>query len=178
MISRKIDYEKARLLLKHISKTQKKLKEKDIAQKKLGEQIKEIKKFSKKKGFRQQVEELEKRIDEAIEKEQKIIQHQETENSINRRLLDRIQRLELKLGHYMKTKSQRESRLKELEQKIKNKSRARRQDVEAIEKQISLLEKLYRKIRKEGSYTKADLMRVEEKIDTLKSKLEALKNNK
>ena len=170
-----MDYEKTRLMLKHLVKSSKKLKEKEIAKKNLGDQIEQIKKFSRKKDFKKQIEELEKRIDESVEKEMKIIHHQETENMVNRRLLDRIERLELKLSHYMKTKNQRVARINEIEQKIKGTSKARKKDVETIEKQIGLLEKLYEKIRKEGTYTESDLMRVEDKITVLKSKLEALK---
>ncbi len=176
MISpRRLDYEKAGVMLRHLSKAGKKLREKEIVHKQLGEQISQIKKFSSKKDFRAQIAELENRINEALEKEQRIIHHQETENSINRRLLDRIQGLEIKLGHYMKTKAQRDERLRELEVKIKGKSKARKQDVQAIEKQITLLERLYEKIRKEGSYTESDLLRVEDKISDLRSKLTILK---
>lgn len=175
MINQRIDLEKARLMLSHLAKAGRKLREREISQKRLGEQIDQLKKFSKRKDFKEDLKELENRIGTAIDNEQRIIQHQVSENAINRRLLDRIERLELKLSNYLKEKSQRASRIIDIELKVKEKSKAKKMQVEAIEKQVMLLEKLYEKIRKSGGYTQSDLLRVEEKISGLKSKVESIK---
>ena len=170
-----VDTEKVQLLLTHLSRANMNIREKLIAEGRLEEQVKEVKKLAKGKEFKDQVKELERRIGQALEAEKKILVRQHATSMVHTQVLKRIEQLDKKLERYLRTGRQRTARIHYLERKIREGAEGKRAQVEVIEEQIRLLEHIYERIRKEGGYPEADLLRIENKIALLKERVGKLK---
>ena len=166
-----VDMEKTEIILRHLAKAEKTVESKDIAKKRLAEQVAKLKKVSRAKTYKKEIKELEKRLGVVLEKEDEIIRHQRAKASSSLRMRDKVAALEKRLSRYLKTKKQRESRIAELEEKIRKRAVIERHEVDVLEQQIVHLEGLFEKIGKEKTYTKTELGNVRKKINALKKRL-------
>ncbi len=167
-----IDEGKTRLLLSHLNRAVKRVKQKEEAKEKLAEHVNKLKKVSRAKSYRKEIRELEKRLSDVMEKEEEIIRHHKTKESFNRRLKEKINLLEKKLSKYIKSKGERDIRIRELEEKIKKRFVVEKREIEILEEQIMNIEKVYRKIAGEKTHTKSDLDRVRKKIESMRKRLQ------
>ena len=86
-------------------------------------------------------------------------------------LTHKITKLEHKLGRYLDTQDERKKRVDELERKIKEKFETKRKTVVDSKKDIERLTKLYKEIKKDKKHSTSDLLRVANKIASLKDAL-------
>jgi len=173
--SRDVDVDKTRLLLSHLSRAARKIKQKEEARGKLAEQVEKLKKVSKSRVSRKEIKELEKRLADVLQKEEEILRHQKTREMFSRRVREKIEELEKKLSRYIETKRQRERRITELEGKIRRRFAVEQREVEILEQQITGLEELFGRISGEKRYSKAQLRKVKSKIESLKKRLKKVK---
>lgn len=169
-----VDTEKTRLILSHLGRAAEKLKEKDIAKQELKDQIKKLKRTIKSKVYRKEMRELEKKLGNVLEKEEKILRHQKTREAFKRRINEKIDALEKKLTRYIETKKGRDRKIAGLEENIKRRFAIEEKEIEILEEQILNLEKLFKKISGEKAYSKATLGKVRKKIESLKKRLEKI----
>ncbi|MBW3004840.1 hypothetical protein KY310_03330 [Candidatus Woesearchaeota archaeon] len=170
MISSDVDLAKTKTLLLYLSLAKHKIDQREFAKQKLAAQISALKRIST-KSIKKHVLDLEKDIVEAIETEKKIITTQKTEDEHHKELVNKIDKLESKLGKYLDTKEARKSRILELEDKIKKKMASRREELADLKESINNLEKLYSAAKKDKKISKMRLKSIETKIKKLKQKL-------
>ena len=118
------------------------------------------------------IKELKEKIDNTIEKEKQAIGIHHHESLRNQRLKEKIDQLHSKLQGFTNVYTERKTRIQELEKKITGSSE-KDKIIKEIEEQIAILENRYTKMLAE--HKKADLDKIKNKIDLLKSKLEKLK---
>ncbi len=174
MISRP-DPIKARIALHYLAKATKKFHDRENSKKKLAAQLKQLKKIST-NTLQKHLTELEKRINETVRIENKILKSQSQEDHFHEELKNKINVLEGKLGKYMDTKDAREKRIKELEEKMTDKPQHKQEKILEVQEAIHGLEKTYEEAKKAKIYSKTDMERIKTRINALKSKLKSLKN--
>jgi len=170
MISSDVDLDKTRTLLLYLSLAKHKIDQREIAKQKLAAQISALKKIST-KSVQKHVAELEKDIEDAIQKERNIISTQKTEDEYHQELIEKIDMLEARLGKYLETKEARKKRILELENKIKRKMASRKEKLADLRDAIRNLEKLYASAKKDKTVSKMRLRSIKTKIRKLKQKL-------
>ena len=79
------------------------------------------------------------------------------------RLNSAIDSLQQKIGSYIKDKTERERKMKELEEKIRNKT-----DIGNVKEKISMLERKYAELEQKGEHSEEDLVNIRRRIDSLK----------
>lgn len=171
MISRP-DPIKARIALHYLAKATKKAYDRENARKKLAAQLKQLKKIST-NTLQKHLTELENRINETVRIENKILKSQSQEDHFHADLKRKINVLEGKLGKYMDTKEARESRIKELEEKMGEKPKTKHEVSLDIKESIHRMEKIYQAAKKSKKYAKKDLDRIRKRISSLKNKLKS-----
>jgi len=173
MISPDVDLGKTKTLLLYLSLAKHKIDQREFAKQKLAAQISALKKIST-KSIKKHIVDLEQDIAEAIKTEKKIITTQQTEDEHHKELVNKIDKLESKLGKYLDTKDARKHRVLELEEKIKKKMASRREQLSELKESIKNLEKLYAAAKKDKNISKVRLKVIEAKIKKLKLKAKKL----
>jgi len=169
------DQEKTRILLSHLMRARQNVEGKAIARRNLKEQVDTLKKSTKAKATKEAIKELEKRLNEVLEKEEEILRHQKTREISGQSVRDKIHILEAKLSKYIEAKRQKDKRIIELENKIKKKFSVEKRQVELLEDQLVHLEKLFSRISRDKNYTHIEIGKVRNKIDSLKKRLTKVK---
>jgi chromosome segregation ATPase len=172
MISSDVDLGKVKTLLFYLGMAKHKIDQRAFAREKLATQIAQLKKIST-SSIKKRVTELEKDIADALVKEQKVRATQMTEEEHHKELVNKIDRLEKKLGKYLDTKDARKHRITVLEEKIKEKMQSRREEITGIKESIHALETLYTAAKKDKTISKMRLKMIAAKIKKLKEKLKA-----
>lgn len=170
MISSDVDLGKVKTLLFYLGIAKHKIDQRAFAREKLATQIAQLKKIST-SSIKKRVAELEKDIEDALAKEKKVKAVQMTEEEHHKELVDKIDRLEKKLGKYLDTKDARKHRIALLETKIKEKMQSRREEISEIKDSINTLEKLYSAAKKDKTVSKMRLKLIAAKIKKLKQKI-------
>jgi len=173
MISPDVDLGKTKTLLLYLSLAKHKIDQREFAKQKLAAQISALKKIST-ASIKKHVVDLEKDIAEAIATEKKILTTQQTEDEHHKELVNKIDKLEKKLGKYLDTKTARKHRIVELDEKIKKKMASKREQLSELKESIKNLEKLYASAKKEKNVSKVRLKVIEAKIKKLKLKAKKL----
>ncbi|MBS3147757.1 hypothetical protein J4219_02650 [Candidatus Woesearchaeota archaeon] len=166
----RVDRTKSSVFLYYLARASSKLEHRDIAHKKVKLSINQLKQINDKR-LSQHVEELEGHIAEALRSEKQIKAHQQGEEGVHIELTHKITKLEHKLGRYLDTQDERKKRVDELERKIKEKFETKRKTVVDSKKDIERLTKLYKEIKKDKKHSTSDLLRVANKIASLKDAL-------
>ena len=167
------DKYKARLFLHYLGSAKNRFDEKAFARKKLQLQLRALRRMST-ESLKKHIDKLERNIAEAIDKEKKIMTTQKGEELFHSDLRQKMERLESKLGRYLSTKDARQRRIQELEEKVKVKTRTKREELHALREELKRLEKLYRIASKAKGMPKTKLKRIKARIITLKEKLKVM----
>ncbi|MFC1697190.1 hypothetical protein ACFL1H_02570 [Nanoarchaeota archaeon] len=117
------------------------------------------------KNVRNRVTELTKKIDDIEEMRNE--EYQDSKQSV-RKLQSTVNQLSTKFDAYTKAKNERDKRMMELEEKIKDKVDDNLQEVLKVEEQIRKLEKIYIKLKAEGETPPEQMEQIGKKISTLK----------
>ena len=174
MISPDIDLNKSKTLLLYLSLAKKKIDDRDMARKKLAAQISALKKIST-TSIKKRITELEHDIADAIVKEKGIKDVQKDEAQQHSELIEKIEKLEKKLGKYLETKEARKKRIAELEVKVKQRVQSRKEKLSELQESIKNLEHLYSAAKKDKHVSKVRLKIIQAKIKKLKDKIKAKK---
>lgn len=164
---------KLKRFIKHLCLATKAIEERDQAKQQLSEHLKKLKtgKLSK-SNLAKGIKELEKHIDNTIEKEKKAIKIHHHEPSHQERLREKMQELDSKLKSLTEFHIKRQERIQQLEKKITSKADPKQRIIKEVKDTIAKLEKKYEKLAKE--HDAQDMEKIKEKINLLKSKLEKL----
>ncbi|MFC1774928.1 hypothetical protein ACFLZN_01280 [Nanoarchaeota archaeon] len=167
---------KTTVFLHYLGRANKKLEDRALAKEKVKIALSKLRKISTKK-VQKDLNVLEKRIAEALEKEQKIIAKQEQEEKEQSELLEKIDKLHDKLSRYLETSEARKKRIKKLENKIFEVTNPKRYKIMQLKEILFDLEKEYKDEKKSKNYSSKELSEVARKIDFLKQKIKRLEAN-
>lgn len=170
-----VDHVKAQTLYHYCASATKRLVERDYVRKELENQIRKLRTIGN-KNVQGQLIELERKIAAAIALEQKIAGHQTDEDVFHRKLRDRIEKLEGRLGSFLENREARATRIKELESKIVDRLATRSQKIAMVREDIKKLEQIHSELEKQ-SKAKSRLQQIDEKIHDLKDRLRKLESN-
>lgn len=162
-----VDPEKASVYKRYLVKAVKRLKDRDVARQRLEEQILELRKLGG-EDVKRQLAELERRIAEAIEREQHIVGFKQTEDLFHRKLRDRIDLLERKITGYLGSREERLKRITELEEKIALRLSDKNEQLSALKVELGQLESFAQELEGEPKLAK--------RLRGLQQRMEAVKN--
>ena len=173
VIPSEINPRRLRHFLKYIILSKKKLKKSNEAKEDLVEHLNKIKRKTRGKKnnptLTNDIEELEKKINYAIETEKKLYTQQKKEYFFSKFLEKRVVELETRINEFLIHHRQRKNKIDQIEKKVKNKVMTRSEQTQIIRQQIEELEKKYNSLK--SKYPKEALKNIEEKIFQLKQKL-------
>jgi hypothetical protein len=136
-----IDRMKALTYKKYLSKAAAKMAERDYARQKLEEQIVQLRKLSS-GDVQKHLDELERRIGEAIDCEKQLLGHKLEEDTFHRKLRDRMEALETQIHRYLESREDRLARVAELEQKIAERLKDKSQQLVLLKDEVGRMERL------------------------------------
>jgi len=171
------DVTKARTFLHYCSKATQKLKERELARKKIAVALKRLKGIST-ETIQKDIDVLEKQISQALQAEKKILTKQDREATIHGDLQDKIDLLQKKLGRYIETKEARENKLKDLEEKILKLTHPEKYKILELKEELRELEQDYEEEKSAGNHKPSELREVEERIFSLKERIQELSMRK
>ncbi len=163
---------KAQTLYHYCGRATRRLIERDYVRKALEEQIVKLRKIGS-KDFQGQIAELERRISAAVAMEQRIAGHQSDEDIFHRKLRDKIDALEGRLGAFLASRQARATRIQELESKIISRLSTKTQKLTMVRDDIQKLEKMHSELEKVGKF-KTKLQHLDERLHAMKEKLKEL----
>jgi len=166
-----LDQDKVLTYKRYMAKAAKRLIDRDLARESLQKQVEELRKVGS-ADLKGHIDELERRIAEAIEREQKLVTHHQMEDMFHRKLRDRIAALEQKIGSYLATREQRMVRIVELEQKVAERLSDRNAQLDALRSALSQLEAMASELEGEPRLIK-QLRALQSRIDSVKKAIAA-----
>jgi chromosome segregation ATPase len=166
-----VDPQKALLYKRYLAKSAKRMLDRDVARERLQAQIDELRKIDS-KGMQAKIDELERRIADAVSRETTLRTHHQMEDLFHRKLRDRMSELEGRIDKYLKTRESRLQRITELEEKIAGRLSNKNEMVEALRIEIVQLEKMSQELEGEPKSAKK-LNKIQDKIKSLKKDIEA-----
>lgn len=161
-----VDRMKALSYKKYLTKAAARMAQRDFARVKLEEQIVQLRKMSS-VDVQKHLDELERRIADAIEREKKLLLHKEEEDSFHRKLRDRMEALEKQIHGYLSSREQRLSRVAELEQKIAERLKDKSQQLILLKDEVARMERLAAEIEGDKKGAKK-LDKLRQRIDDVK----------
>ena len=164
-----VDHLKAQTLFHYCAKSTTRLVQRDFVRLALEEQLKKLRKIGD-KDYKKQLAELERKISAAIVIEKTLKGHHSDEDVFHRKLRDKVDKLDKKLGFYLKSKESRKQRVRELETKVLHKISPKSQKVSMIKADLKKLENMHKELSETGKYKKK-LQLVDKRIAQLKAKL-------
>ncbi len=166
-----IDYGKANTVLRYLSGAARLYVLKDDARMRVTSQLSKLKRITG-KNVEGQLQKLEKDIAHTLHTEKELEAHQDAHDKYHAELRRKITALEKKLNNTLATKIQRETRIAELEAKIKTGTRSRFQQIAILKLDIAKAEHLANELRQVGTDTQ--LEKIHDKIDLLRARLRRL----
>lgn len=179
--SEKINPKRLKSFVKHICILTKKHKDREKARIELQQQIQKLKRFSsKKREMDEELKELNRKISLVLEKEIQLLGIRQQESAASKELMNKvlenrdrikeinnsISEIKRRLEGYIQTKTERERKIEELENKIRAKLN-QNNNLSLLKNKLRKLEDLYNKLRIEG----IDVSTIENKINDLKLRL-------
>jgi len=164
-----IDHLKAQTLFHYCGKSTARLIQRDYVRLQLEEQIKILKKIGD-KNYKKRIAELETSISAAIQVEKQLKGHHSEEDVFHKKLTDKVDKLDKRLGIFLKGRESRTQRIRELEKKIMHQLSSKTQKVNLVKNDIKKLEKMHKELSKTGKYKKK-LQIVDQRIAQLKGRL-------
>ncbi|MBI4146207.1 hypothetical protein HY489_02620 [Candidatus Woesearchaeota archaeon] len=168
-----IDRVKSSLFLYYLARASQRQDNRQLRHRKEELAVKQMRKLNT-NALRGHVKELDTHMTEAIKRERAIQTHQQGEEHVHTELKHKITALEGKLGRYLETQEQRKKRVQELEQKIVQKFKTKKEKINALHQDVSKLTKIYLAIKKSRKHTPEQLLRVAKRIAVLKQRIAML----
>ncbi len=177
----KLDPNSLKSFVRHVCVIAKKHKDREIARSDMYKQMQKLKKFSsKKKEMDEELKELNSKISLVLEKEAQLLGTKQGESAASKELIEKtmenkakieqiynlINEVNERVRNYTEIKTERERKIKELEKKIRTKSKSNKQ-ISLLKNKLKALEATYNKLKNKG----LDVSRVAEKIEALKLRL-------
>jgi len=166
-----LDPSKALLWKNYLGKAAKRLAERDVARERLEQQIDHLRKLSS-PSVQEQIDELERRIQAALEREKQLRGHHEMEDMFHRKLRDRMLALETKINAYLSTRQERLKRIAELEDRVAGRLSDKSEKLEVLKMELYRLEQLARELEADPRGQKK-ITAITDKIQTLKKDVSA-----
>jgi len=167
------DISSARLMLAYLGKATRHYQERDFARKKLKIQLSRLKKIDT-KSMKKYVKELEQSISEAINKEQRILKHQQQEDIFHGDVTSRINELEGRLARYLTIHEARAQRVRILESALTTEDQSKRQQIALIKKSLNRAERIFAKAKREKKHSKKQIAAVKSALDSIKAKVKQI----
>jgi hypothetical protein len=183
-----INPEGLRVFLRHVARVQKKITERGMARQKLQRKIQNLKRASigakTKRKIDVELAELNRHINEVIEKEKAIAGYAKRGDDVTNSLvnsllvnsqkmdtvLDDVKKLEQKLDGFSKLKLDREVRMKVLEKKIGMSTTKKGASFE-LRTQLDKVVRHFEEVSKDPKYNPSDLNSIQNKINMIRLKL-------
>ena len=172
---RSFDVPKARMVLYYLGRAGNKLRERELAREKVRVAIRQIRKISTKE-MKQDIENLERSIAQALSKEKRILAVQRDEAMAHDTLAGKIDMLQQRLETYLKAAKSREAHVRSIEQRVLAVTRPHMAKLLALKEGLVELERKYRAEKESGDYDEEELARVEQQIRALKARVKMLES--
>ncbi|MBI4144810.1 hypothetical protein HY493_01230 [Candidatus Woesearchaeota archaeon] len=169
-----IDMDKAGTMFRYCAKSTHRMVERDYVRRELEGQLSKLRHIAN-KDMKGQLAELERRIAAAMSVEKRIMGHQTEEDVFHRKLRDKIELLEKRLGVFLENREERAQRIRELESKIVERLASKSQKVATVKEGIKTLEKMHQELSKSGKF-KRKLAMIDERLASMKGRLKALED--
>ncbi len=170
-----VDHVKAQTLFHYCGHATRRLIERDYVKRELEDHIVKLRKFAN-KDLKGQLDQLERKISESIAMEQRIVGHQGEEDIFHRKLKDKMELLEKRLGVFLENRDERAQRIRELETKVLERLSSKAQKIALLRDDVSRLTAMHKELAKSGK-NKKKLELVDDKLKAMKSRLKTLENN-
>ncbi|MBI4151085.1 hypothetical protein HY492_03090 [Candidatus Woesearchaeota archaeon] len=167
-----VDATKSQTLFHYCAHATRRLVERDYVKRQLEDQILKLRKVAN-KDVKGKLDELERQISATIAMEQRISKHQGEEDVFHRKLKDKMDILEKRLGVFLENREERAERIRILERKVLERLSTKTQKITLIKDDLKKLEKMHKDLAKSGKHKK-QLGMVNDKISDLKSRLRTL----
>lgn len=165
-----VDSDKVQTLFLRCLLARKKFEEKKISRKKLVDQLESLRKVKINKAFQHELDELDKRLADLLEKERTIVSSQKAEHSLNERLNVKIIDLEKKLTGYLDFKKNKIKRIKELETRVEKRIEEKARKAK-LKGKIEGLELVFNGLKRAGGFPADKLQKIQNKIKELKKQV-------
>jgi chromosome segregation ATPase len=166
-----LDSEKILLYKRYCAKSAQRMLDRDLAREQLKEQLDALRAINP-KAMQAKIDELERRIAEAIEREGRLRTHHNLEDMFHRKLRDRMEALEKRIGKYLQTREERLARIAELEDKVAKRLSDRNEQVAALKAEVEHLERMAEELEVESHHTRK-IAKLRERIGSIKKDIEA-----
>jgi len=134
-----LDKEKVHTWRKYLAKAARRMTERDHARERLEEQVAQLRKIDA-PGVRKQLEQVQARLVEALEREKRLRKHHDDEQKFHDELKGRAHELESKIQKFLSTREQRLERIAQLEKKIAERLTDRNEHLGMLSKDLERLE--------------------------------------
>ena len=167
-----VDQDKASTFFHYCGHAARKINQRDFVRRDLEDQIVKMRKLAN-KDFKGHLEELERKIGQAIEIEQRVSKHQGEEDVFHRKLKDKMEVLEKRLGVFLENREARAERIRSLERKILERLSDKSQKIAIFKDDIKKLEAMHKELSKSKKY-KSKLAIVDDKLKQLKARVKTI----
>lgn len=164
------DIGSARLMLAYLGKATKHFAEREFAKKKVKIELSRLKKIST-GTIRKYVQNLERNIAEAINKEQSILKHRVKEDALHGDISERIEELEGRLNKYLAVHEERAHNIRLLETALANTQESKTEQVVLIKRSLTKVERIFVGLKKDKNYSRRQLAAMRKLIDKIKAKV-------
>lgn len=164
------DRDKAQLLAMHLLKSAKKVEDTHVSRKRLITQLRKLRSLKVDKKMAEHIDELERRINDLVTTEKRVIKNQQREDFFHRDIIDKINRLDKRLKDYLFHHKERELRFKALEQKVYD-TLSKDQRLLGLQGKVKGLEILYKEVVASKKASPTQLSALKSRIDTLKERM-------
>jgi len=169
-----IDYGKAQTMLKYLSGAAKLYVLKDHEKQQLDGQLSRLKRMTG-KNVERQLQKLEHDIAETLRHEKRLETEQETHDSYHTKLKRKVDVLDSKLAAYRESKKERETRITQLETKVRLGARDRARHAMFLKLDLAKAQHLANEAKSEGA-SKEALWKMKKRIEALAERVQKLES--
>lgn len=167
-----VDREDSATLLNYLAKAAYRVKEREIAKKKLEISLQRLKKLSTKE-LNKHIDNLEDDIQDAMEKARLIRTRQTEEEETHKKLSQRLKKLHDKLDEYMSQQNKFSQKVEKIDNKI-DEYADRKEKLESLKKDLKELQKIYTAAKRSKKYSKKEMEKAEKRIKKLKQEVKRM----
>lgn len=150
----------------YLIKSFSKFRERTLSREKLSQELEALQKLKTSPQIKRRLKEIEKKMEDVIEKEKMILLSQKKEASSQFDVKKRVEILEKKLTKFLELQKTKQEGYKKI-RLVQEKKKA----ISFLKKQIDETEKIYKQIRKAKECSKKDILKIEKRLKDLKEKL-------
>ncbi|MBI4450403.1 hypothetical protein HY642_00375 [Candidatus Woesearchaeota archaeon] len=168
-----LDVDKARIYLRYLARTTHRVMGAEHSRKQLDKEIQRLRDIHPTK-LQQQVDEVEKRVKDALEKERELAQSHAAEEGVHKKLAERLVAIEQRMQDVQNVHEVREKRARDLEAKIRQRMQNKRERISEAQHSLAMLEAAVKTLQHHPRQAKR-VAQIKKRILFLKERIVAMK---